>query len=263
MLETKEKCKEGLTRSLERTATPPRSSSVGCYGDALWSSDVTGVITAGRLSLSSVVMPKKKQKELHVRKLAFVIEEAIRRLPNGETRLSVTNFPLNYACLSSLYAPDFQERLASDYGVPAGNDEIEREYYEEITTIEKIMEETDVPITLADWQSGSKLESAERMYKGLNRRAYAIQMWDWYGIPWRFHNGAVHLIWSPHDVMGSPIIHSYPPSVFLRGLAEGLEKQHCQAEKEARQLNFWKNFGIIILVIVGIILLEVISKFMA
>ena len=44
-----------LTRSLERTAAPLRSSRVAGFGDALGLLRVTGVITAGRLSLSSVV----------------------------------------------------------------------------------------------------------------------------------------------------------------------------------------------------------------
>ena len=47
--------KHGLTRALERTAAPLRSSRVKGFDGALWLSRVTGVITAGRLSLSLVV----------------------------------------------------------------------------------------------------------------------------------------------------------------------------------------------------------------
>jgi hypothetical protein len=204
-------------------------------------------------------MPKKKQTDLHVRDLAFVIEEAIRQLPNGESRLAVSDFPLSYAFLRKFYGPDISERLSSDYSMPSGNDEIEKQYYEEITTIEKIMVETDVPIGLADWQSNSKIESVEKMMKGMNRRAYAIQMWDWYGIPWRLHGDTVHMIYSPHDVMGTPIIHSYAADHFLRSLAEKMEKQHKQAEKLNKQLSFWKNFGIIVLVLIGIVLWGIIQ----
>jgi hypothetical protein len=42
---------------MERTAAPLRSSRVAGFGGALWLSRLTGVITAGRLSLSSVVGP--------------------------------------------------------------------------------------------------------------------------------------------------------------------------------------------------------------
>jgi len=55
VVQTKEKCKEGLTKSLERTAAPLRSSRVAGFDDTFWLSEVTGVVTAGRLSLSSDV----------------------------------------------------------------------------------------------------------------------------------------------------------------------------------------------------------------
>lgn len=128
------------------------------------------------------------KQELNLRDLAFVVEEAIRRLPNGEARFAVAKYPLGHACLSDFYGPDLNEQISSDYGMPAANKEIEQEFFEEITTLEKIMVEADVPIKLADWQAGDKLEPAQRMYEGLNRRGYAIQVWDWYAIP-RRHGG--------------------------------------------------------------------------
>jgi hypothetical protein len=47
--------KNGLTRALERTAAPLCSSRVAGFDGAFWFAEVTGVITAGRLSLSLVV----------------------------------------------------------------------------------------------------------------------------------------------------------------------------------------------------------------
>jgi hypothetical protein len=212
--------------------------------------------------LSRIVMPKNEDKEFHVRDLAFVIEEAVRRLPNGKSRLRLSAYPLSYACLSGFYNPDISERLSSDYGMPSGNEEVEKEYNEEIITIEKIMEEAQVPIKLAKWQSDSKIDAADRMYKSLNRRAYAIQIWDWYAIPWRFKNGFVHLIWSPHDVMGSAIIHSYPVPDFLGGMSDKLEVHFKEGDKLVRQLGFWKNLGIIVLILAGIFLWVFIQKVM-
>jgi hypothetical protein len=52
MVETQQK--HGLTRSLERTAAPLRSSRVSGFDRAFRWLRVMGVITAGRLSLSSV-----------------------------------------------------------------------------------------------------------------------------------------------------------------------------------------------------------------
>ena len=151
------------------------------------------------------------------------------------------------------------DRMSSDYGMPSGNTVIEKEYYEEITTIEKIMREMDVPIKLADWQSGSKLESVEKMMKGLNLRAYAIQMWDWYAIPWRMHGKSVYVIYPPDDVMGTPIIYGYSADYFLRTLVEKMEKQYKYVEKLNKKLSFWKTFGVIVLVLVGIVVFGIIQ----
>ncbi len=117
-----------------------------------------------------------------------------------------------------------------------------------------MMADANVPINLADWQKGTKIESAEKMYKGLNRRAFAIQLWDWYAIPWRYKNNAIHIIWSPQDVMGKPIIHSYPVDFFLSNFSSILENQAESQLKTSKQLGFWKNFGIIAIIIFAIFL---------
>lgn len=105
-----------------------------------------------------------------------------------------------------------------------------------------------------DWQVGAKLESAQKMYKGLNRRAYATQVWDWYAIPWRHKDGLIHLIWSPRDVMGSPTIHSYPVNDFLRGLSGKQEAIIKQLTQSSRRLVLWRNIGIAVLILLGILL---------
>lgn len=194
-----------------------------------------------------------KENKLHMRDLAFVIEEAIRQLRDGETRLAVSDYPLSHACLNDLYKPDFEEWVLSYSETSSGNEDITKDYYEEITTIEKLMVDAEVPIKFADWQSKSNLESLEKIHKGLNLRAYSMQLWDWYAIPWRYKNGFIHLIWSPHDIMGSPIIHSYPASYFLSNLAAKLETEFSQFQRTSRQLTIWKNLGIIILIVMGII----------
>jgi hypothetical protein len=183
--------------------------------------------------------------------LAFVVEEAIRRLPNGEARFAAAKYPLGHACLGMFHGPDFMEELNSNYGMPAANKEIEHEFLEEIATLQKIMEEADVP---ADWQAGAKSEAAQRVNKGLNRRAHALQVWDWYAIPWRYKNGVIYLIWSPRDVFGSPIIHSYLVNDFLRGLAGKQEALFNQAAQNSKRLALWKNIGIISLTVLGILL---------
>ncbi|HHW68937.1 MAG TPA: hypothetical protein GX747_01170, partial [Tenericutes bacterium] len=201
----------------------------------------------------------KKSKPLHCLNFKPLIEEAIKKLKNGENRLAVSDYPLKYACLNGFNTPDFSERLSSNYRMPSENKDIEADYFEEITLLEKMMADANIPINFADWQKGTKIESSiqdtvEKMHKGLNRRALAIQLWDWYAIPWRYKNNAIHIIWSPQDVMGTPIIHSYPVDFFLSNFSSILENQAESQLKAMKQLGFWKNFGIVAIIIFAIFL---------
>jgi len=188
----------------------------------------------------------KKKHDLDFRDVVPVIDEAIRRLPNGDLRLSTSRFSLSHVCLAGFCAPDISDRISSNYSMPSANEEIAKQFYEEVRVIEKIMEEMNIP-------NGPDLQA-------LNRKAYAIQIWDCYAIPWRFHKETVYLIWSPHDLMGSPIIHSYPASYFLRALAEILEKHYNQAWKQARHLKYWRILAILVLIIIGFVLWAIIGK---
>jgi hypothetical protein len=196
-----------------------------------------------------------KIKPLHCQDFKGLIEEAIKNLKNGDNRLAVSSYPLKYACLKGFNTPDVSERLSSDYGMSSENKDIEADYFEEITLLEKMMTDANVPIKLADWQRSIKTESAEKMYKGLNRRAFAIQLWDWYAIPWRYKNNSVHIIWSPQDVMGMPIIHSYSVDFFLSNFSSILENQAENQIKIMRQLNFWKNIGVLAIIVMVVFLL--------
>ena len=90
------------------------------------------------------MLQKKQQYDLDVRDVVPVIEEAIRRLPNGDLRLSVSRFPLSHVCLAGFNTPDISERISSNYSMPSANDGITEQFYEEITTIEKIMKEMHI-----------------------------------------------------------------------------------------------------------------------
>ena len=182
----------------------------------------------------------------------LVIEEAISRIPDGEYRLAVSDYSLKNACLSEFYAPDLSEWLSSYDTMSSGNDAIEKQYFEEITTIKKIMADTDVPIHLADWQSRAKSPAGDKMFKVLNRRGYAIQVWEWYAIPWRYKDGLIHLIWAPQDVMGSPIIHSYSVNEFLERLSNKQKAQFMKFQKSHKQIDIWRTISIIMLFFLGI-----------
>ena len=194
-------------------------------------------------------------KKGHGKDYSPIITEAIKRLPHGEQRLTLSEYPLSEVCLRGFYAPDFSEELKSDYRISSEDNELEEDYYEEISTIEKIMTEAGVPIGLADWQKGAKQEFAEKMHKGLNRRAYAIRMWDWYAIPWRYKGGLIHIIWSPRDLFGTPIIHRYPVVYFLTNLTSKEEEQAREFLDTSKKLKIWQTIGQIGILIIGILVL--------
>ena len=189
---------------------------------------------------------KKKHCDLDACDVAPVIEEAIRRLPNGDLRLSMSRFPLSHMCLTGFHAPDISEQISSDYSMPSRSEEMAKQFYEEITILETIMEEMNIP-NRPDLQP-------------LSRKAYAMQMWDCYAVPWRSHNERIYLIWSPRDLMGSPIIHSYPVSYFLRILAEILEEHYDQAWRLTRHLKYWRIFAIFALIIIGVVVWAMAGK---
>jgi hypothetical protein len=199
---------------------------------------------------------EKAMKKLQIKDFGFLIEKAVERLPNGESRFFISRYPIGHACLSGLYQPDLGERLSSDYGMPSEETEIEKDFNTEILTLVDLMKEADVPIDLADWQSGSKFEAAEKMYKGMNMRAYAIQLWEWFGIPWRYKNGFLYLIWPPNDVFGTPIIHGYSINNFLEALTNKQEEHFVHLAKLDRKHKFWSTFGIITIILLSIVLIS-------
>jgi hypothetical protein len=199
-------------------------------------------------------MSENEQKKLHARDLRHVIEKAIRRLPNGKSRLTLSDYSMSYTFFSNFEVPDFAEIMQSDYGMPSGNDTVEKQFFEEITTIEDIMLEVNVPIKID--KSGSRLaslESYQNMMKSMNLRAYAIRLWDWYGIPWRIDGSKVHIIYSPEDLMGTPIIRTISIHEFLNKVIIKLEDRKIEVGSLTKKLDYWRVFGIIMSIVMGII----------
>ena len=135
----------------------------------------------------------QKNKRKNISDYKFIIEEAIKLLPDGEGRFLITEFPLRYTSFNDFFKPAFSEQISSDYGLPSENPQIEKDFFEEIKILEELFRKHDTQIDLSDWQE-TKNKNGEKLYKDLNRRAYAMQIWDWYAIPWRFKNGFIHII---------------------------------------------------------------------
>jgi len=167
--------------------------------------------------------PKIKKENPSLLEYRHVIEEVIRHLPNGESRLTVSEYPFPVShCLHGFGNPDLADREISDRSTSQGDKEIEKDYYEEIHAIEKALLEANVPIRLADWQKADRKINDQyqadmsKLFTQSNRRSYAMQLWDGYGIPWRFKDDFIHIIWSPKDVFGAPIISGWPVDDFLK-----------------------------------------------
>jgi len=201
----------------------------------------------------------KKREQINIQEYQFIIEKAIKRLPDGGHRFMISNYPLDFICLNGFRNPDLDEQLRSDYGLSSGNEDVEKDYYEEIMTIEKIMIEENINLINADWQSDLNLDIVERLWKPLNRYSYAIQLWDTYSIPWRYKNGLIYLIHSPSDILGTPIIYDYTVKNFLIGLIVKEENKSIDIEKLLGQLKFWKTSGQIFIIILFFVLVSLMA----
>jgi hypothetical protein len=199
-------------------------------------------------------MSQSKEKDLHLRDLRFVIEEVIDRLDFGETRFIASDYQTTYSCLKDFSGPQVTKSLDFEKFLPVGNEEAKKQFYEEIRTIEQVMIEENVPIELDDWQKNSGSESDEKLFKEENRRAYAIQIWNWYAIPWRIIGNQVYVIYSPYDIKGAPNIRNYPTEYFLQAIANNMVNRQKIEDRLNKKISFWKRFGVIILILVGLIM---------
>ena len=201
----------------------------------------------------------RKKAKPNIRDFSFVIEEVISRLPDGDSRFAIVEEPLNVICQYIWEIDGFHDFLGSDYGMPSEYEEIEKIYYEEVSLIEELLKENEIQIESADWQTSFGLKAISNMWGGINHRAYAMQIWDWYSIPWRYHQNQIYSINSPRDIMGTPIITKYPVERFLPQTVKNMEKHHTQLLKHYKWFDFWKYFGIVILSLIGLWLWSVIS----
>ncbi len=191
----------------------------------------------------------KSKKTVNQDDFEIIINKAINLLKNGEKRLSTSIFTSKMKYLKD-FTPNISDTLSSDYGISSTNKTIETDFFEEVNLIEKLLQELGFPVKLADWQKSSDDERMENIYKKMNRRSYAMQIWSFYAIPWRFSNDCVHLIWDPEDVMGTPIIKTFELEYFISTVSNNFETQYNQYKKNQKQLKFWIKYGVILTVVV-------------
>ena len=158
------------------------------------------------------------------------IERLQAQLADGKRRLVRTDVPLNLAWFLAPSArfdePPLDEEGELDLDLMLEEAETDpegdavREFWEEIEIIEKWLEESGIETPLADWQKSRDAPPAEALFRSLNRRALAMRLWDWYGVPIRLKGRWAVRIWSPADPQqGSPRVASMPIKDFLMAVA--------------------------------------------
>lgn len=151
----------------------------------------------------------------------LLISNLIEKLEDGEIRFAITRFPFKQLCLNGFHTPDISETLLSDYGISTGNKEIEADFFEEVELIEKLL-----------------VESATFEAPCVKSRMLAMELWDWYAVPWRYKNNMIYTICSPRDIAGAPIIHEYDVNLFLFKL---VSIQIIHAKNHQSRWNDLKN----------------------
>jgi hypothetical protein len=145
-----------------------------------------------------------------------VIATAKRHLIDGDLRLyEFADNPMR-GCIPAPFdtRPHIGEITASDYGALAKGDEpVIEQFREEVRAIEDALEIHGIQIPAVEWLGPS--EGAAHLGRRMNRRAWAIQLWNWYAVPLRFLDGTVVALWAPDDLEGAPIVRRYAPGSML------------------------------------------------
>lgn len=158
--------------------------------------------------------------------LEFIVAEAMRKLPYGDDRFRIRGAPSILAVQSAFFPPEDNEMDFSDRDFLCGDEQIEAEYKEEITQIEKLMYEHKLPLS---FKRRSDHEPTQRFREAISIRAHAMHLWDTYAVPWRVRDDDIYIIYPPRDMNGSPIIRKYKKKEFVRRISEKLAD--VEAEK--------------------------------
>ena len=175
-----------------------------------------------------------------------VIASARTKLHCGPERISDT--PGAYRWNWWATGPDLHDELLSNYAIGTCFAAIEKEFREEIETIRETLDELTPEPELAD--SPDSVNGAERrMMKSLDRAAQALRIWDEISVPIRRRGDIVFRIWSPRDVMGSPIIKALPIDAFVHGVVEQTAKDQVDIERLRASMGNWRLVAIVLVVL--------------
>jgi|GEM_PF-3481448 len=178
--------------------------------------------------------------------LLFIIEETIKNLETSD-RFRTFGCPPRLAIAHTFCAPDESAMDLSDRGILCGSEKIAAEYKEEISQIEHLMYVHKIPVQT---KRKSNTEVGQRFLNAINRRAYAMNLWEIYGIPWRFKGENTYIIHPPRDINGSPVIQEMKTFDFISKQLNRLSDAECEVSKLKERWSFLKT--VLFLVIIGI-----------
>lgn len=164
-------------------------------------------------------------KKWRYRDLEFLLKEAVAKLDGGEFRFTTSRPPIGCIFNRTFGRMHTEE---SDRGMLQGNEQIEAQYMEEIDFLTNQMNELEICHSKSDKRSSAAAEKVSRI---LARRANAMNLWELYGIRWRWHGDSVYLIHPPEDVGGSPIVVKYRREDFNMKMANTLSEVISENEK--------------------------------
>jgi len=138
--------------------------------------------------------------------------------------------------------------------------EITDQYYEEIEVIETLLNES---VLGGEFDTLKKILQEVKNDEHARNRAigkYAKDLWCYYAIPIRLHNGRVCVVWPPENVLQQPIVHEYNPGEFFASATNTVLEMRNVLESERKNHKKWKTIGIWSLSLLALVVLSSILK---
>jgi hypothetical protein len=184
-----------------------------------------------------------------------IASEARASLANGHMRLVESTASLRDVWFPTSTEPAFGEQMLSDYGALHRDSSIAKEFEAEVSALIEAIVRHDDPRSLQEIDATEGSEAMHRAAeKRMNRRPAALAIWDVHGAPVRLRKDFVFRIVSPRDVMGDPIIRTYPAEKFVSEASVKIAELEFALRQAQRSITRWRIsvaiFGIMLAVLV-------------
>lgn len=173
---------------------------------------------------------------------ANVIADVRRQLSDNGIRIADT--PISFSDAWWQNSPSMaqypEQQLKSDHGIPSGPKQLNEEFDAEVKAIHECLDRFERLPRFAKWQE-TKDPNARLMYKSLNQRADALQIWEHIAFPLRRRGDIVFRIFAPRQVLGgAPMIGALHVDDFIRGVSSHTVRDKHEIARLRKQLNVWK-----------------------